>query len=80
MLCSLPIIQSVDEPGSVVERVGCGIRVEAENVKMVVDAITKLANYTEEERKNMGRKGKDYVEKNLPWSKLAEDFLKPFQS
>lgn len=79
MLCSLPIIQSVDEPGSVVERVGCGIRVEAENVKMVVDAITKLANYTEEERKNMGRKGKDYVEKNLPWSKLAEDFLKPFQ-
>lgn len=80
MLCSLPIIQSVDEPGSIIERIGCGIRVEAENVKMVVDAITKLANYTEEERKQMGMKGKEYVEKNLPWSKLAEDFLRPFQS
>lgn len=80
MLCSLPIIQSVDEPGSVVERVGCGIRVEAENVKMVVDAITKLANYSIEERELMGRKGKEYVEKNLSWSKLAEDFLRPFQS
>lgn len=80
MLCSLPIIQSVDEPGSVVERVGCGIRVEAENVRMVVDAITKLANYSDEERERMGNKGKEYVVNNLPWSKLAEDFLKPFQS
>lgn len=80
MLCSLPIVQSVDEPGSVVERVGCGIRVEAENVMAVADAIVKLADMTSEERKEMGRKGKEYVEKNLPWSKLAEDFLKPFQS
>lgn len=80
MLCSLPIVQSVDEPGSVVERVGCGIRVEAENVKAVADAIAKLADMSSEERKAIGRKGKEYVEKNLPWSKLAEDFLKPFQS
>ncbi len=80
MLCSLPIVQSVDEPGSVVERVGCGIRVEAENVKAVADAIVKLADMTTEERTEMGRKGKEYVEKNLPWSKLAQDFLKPFES
>lgn len=80
MLCSLPIVQSVDEPGSVVERAGCGIRVEAENVKAVAEAIAKLADMTPEERKAMGRKGKEYVEKNLSWSKLAEDFLKPFQS
>lgn len=80
MLCSLPIVQSVDEPGSVVERVGCGIRVEAENVEAIASAIAKLADMTVEERKAMGIKGKEYVEKNLPWSKLAEDFLKPFQS
>lgn len=80
MLCSLPIVQSVDEPGSVVERVGCGIRVEAENVEAIANAIVKLADMSSEERKAMGRKGKEYVEKNLPWSKLAEDFLKPFQS
>lgn len=79
MLCSLPIVQSVDEPGSVVERVGCGIRVEAENVKAVADAIVKLAKMTLEERETMGQKGKEYVEKNLPWSKLAKDFLTPFE-
>jgi len=80
MLCSLPIVQSVDEPGSVVERVGCGIRVEAENVKAVSDAIIKLANMTPEERKEMGARGKAYVEDNLSWSKLAKEFLKPFES
>lgn len=77
MLSGKPIVQSVDEPGSVVERVDCGIRVEAENAKAVADAIVKLAGMTAEERTAMGRKGKEYVEKNLPWSKLAEDFLKP---
>ena len=80
MLCSLPIVQSVDEPGSVVERVGCGIRVEAENVKAVASAIEKLAAMTPDERREMGEKGRKYVEENLPWSKLAADFLKPFES
>ncbi len=80
MLSGKPIVQSVDEPGSVVERVGCGIRVEAENAKAVADAIAKLASMPMEERAIMGQKGKEYVEKNLSWSKLAEDFLKPFQS
>lgn len=80
MLCSLPIVQSVDEPGSVVERVGCGIRVEAENVRAVASAIEKLTAMTPEERREMGEKGRKYVEENLPWSKLADDFLKPFES
>ena len=78
MLCSLPIVQSVDEPGSVVERVGCGIRVEAENVEAIAKAIVQLADMSGEERWQMGHKGKVYVENNLSWSKLAKDFLSPF--
>lgn len=80
MLCSLPIVQSVDEPGSVVERVGCGIRVEAENVEAIANAIAQLADMSADERKEMGKKGKEYVEKYLPWNKLAKDFLAPFES
>jgi glycosyltransferase involved in cell wall biosynthesis len=78
MLSGKPIIQAVDEPGSVVERIKCGVRVEAENVKEVVRAIESLSGLSLEEREKMGLRGKEYVEKNLPWSKLAEDFLKPF--
>ena len=80
MLSGKPIVQAVDEPGSVVERVGCGIRVEAENIAAVAGAIEKLADMTAEERADMGVKGKKYVEENLPWSKLAKDFLKVFES
>lgn len=80
MLSGKPIVQSVDEPGSVVERVGCGIRVEAESVKAVAEAIVILAGMTSEERTIMGSKGKEYVEKYLPWSKLAKDFLKQIES
>ena len=80
MLSGKPIVQAVDEPGSVVERVGCGIRVEAENIAAVAGAIEKLADMTAEERADMGVKGKKYAEENLPWSKLAKDFLKVFES
>lgn len=79
MLSSKPIVQSVDEPGSVVERVGCGIRVEAENAQAVADAIVALAGKTAQERSEIGLKGREYVINNLAWSKLAEDFLKPFK-
>lgn len=80
MLCSLPIVQSVDEPRSVVERVGCGIRVEAENVDAIVHAITQLADMPAEQRRAIGKKGKAYAEKNLSWAKLAKDFLSPFEN
>lgn len=79
MLCALPIVQSVDEPGSVVESVGCGIRVEAENVEAIAKAIEQLADMSPAQRKAMGAKGKKYVEQNLPWDKLARDFLAPFE-
>ena len=80
MLSAKPIVQSVDEPGSVVERVGCGIRVEAENAAAVADAVIKLSEMTDDEREVIGNKGKQYVENTLPWNKLAADFLKPFMS
>ncbi len=78
MLSAKPIVQSVDEPGSVVERVGCGFRVEAENIPAIADAIEKLASFTPEERLEMGKKGEQYVRKNLPWGKLAKDFVDAF--
>lgn len=80
MLCSLPIVQSVDEPGSVVERVGCGIRVEAENVFAIAKTVVKLADMSAEERRYIGSKGRAYVEKNLSWNRLSQDFLAPFMS
>ena len=72
MLCTLPIVQSVDEPGSAVERIGCGIRIEAENVELLAKSILDIASMSEEERKKMAQKGRDHVLKNLEWEILAK--------
>lgn len=75
MLSSIPIIMSVDEPSSVIERVGCGIQVEAENPELVRGAILKLISLSKEERLEIGLKGKKYAEKNLEYSILAKRFI-----
>lgn len=75
MLSAKPIIFSVDEPNSLIEKVGCGIQVEAENPKLVVNAIIKLVSMTKEERQAMGEKGKKYAEENLEYSVLARKFI-----
>ena len=75
MLSQKPIVMSVDEPDSVVQRCGCGIQVEAENVDQVAKAILDIASLSEEERTSMGRKGYDYAIGHLEYATLAKQFL-----
>lgn len=78
MLAGKPIVKSVDEPGSLVERINCGILTEAENPEQVADAINKIAAMPNEERVKMGLRGKKYAEDNLEWGVLSKKFLEPF--
>lgn len=75
MLASKPIVMSVDEPNSVVERVGCGIQVEAENAQQVSEAIMQIADMSPDQRKSMGGKGKEYAVRNLEYGILAQRFV-----
>lgn len=75
MLAGKPIVKSVDEPGSEVERIGCGVQVEAENVKQVRDAILKIVDMSNEERDEMGAKGYKYATENLEYHTLSKKFI-----
>ena len=75
MLAGKPIVQAIDEPGSVVERVGCGIQVEAENPQLTAQAICKISEMPTSNRLQMGNKGKEYTFNNLDWSILSKRFL-----
>lgn len=77
MLAAKPIVRSIDEPGALVEKIGCGIQVEAENPDLLVESILKLASLKDSERLEMGLKGRDYAVKNLEWGVLAKKFLEP---
>ena len=75
MLSGKPIVNSVDEPGSLIERVGCGIQVEAENVEQVCNALCTLADMPASERVSMGEKGRKYAVENLNYHALSEQFI-----
>lgn len=75
MLSAIPVVYSVDEPGCLVERVGSGLRTEAENIDEMTEALLRLCNMSSEERRAIGEKGRKYAYENLKWSVLAERFL-----
>lgn len=75
MVAGKPIINSVDEPKSLIERVGCGIQVEAENAAQVAEAVARMADMQPSERKAIGEKGRNYALQNLDYSILAARFV-----
>lgn len=79
MLSSKPIVFSIDEPDSLVERLGCGIRVEAESPRQVADAIMTLAAKSKDELKEMGERGRKYALENLEYGALAEKFIEAIE-
>lgn len=75
MLSSKPILMSVDEPDSVIEKSKCGLRVEAENATAVSRAIEAFASMSPAEREAMGRRGRDYAEQHLEYRVLSQRFV-----
>ena len=75
MVAGKPIVNSVDEPDSLIERVGCGHQVEAENALQVSKAIAQMADMTEEERVTLGARGRKYAIQNLEYNTLAQRFI-----
>lgn len=80
MLAGKPIILSADVENEIVDRVGCGVTVPAENSDLLKDAILKMANMTESERISMGEKGKEYALKELNYENLSKRFIEILQS
>lgn len=76
MLSRKPIIQALDEPNSLVERLGCGIRIEAENSSQVALSILKLYQMDDSKRQSMGNIGYQYAKEHLEWSTLSDEMLK----
>jgi len=62
-----------------IEEAKCGISVEAENPKEIAQGIMKLHDMSEEERKEMGKRGKEYVIKNHAYENLVNRLIKAFE-
>jgi glycosyltransferase involved in cell wall biosynthesis len=75
MLAGKPIIFSVDDPQSIIEKTGCGIRIPAENESELINAINYMIKLSAEERNSIGEKGRIFALKELNYTHLAKLFL-----
>jgi glycosyltransferase involved in cell wall biosynthesis len=79
MLAEKPIIFAVDEPNSLVEKIGCGIQIPAEDETELIKAIKRMSFLSKEQRCEMGRKGREYVIKELNYSVLSKKFIQAIE-
>jgi glycosyltransferase involved in cell wall biosynthesis len=75
MFSAKPIIFGIQTGDNPIKNSGCGIVIDAADAKSISDAINHLANLSEQERAEMGQKGKEYVINNHDYVKLSQDFI-----
>ena len=80
MLASRPIIQAISTPYDLVEEAECGFSVEAEDPDAVAGAIVDLVEMSPDEREQLGRNGREYVDKHHSWARLAQRYLSLLRS
>ncbi|ACN98753.1 glycosyl transferase, group 1 [Sulfurihydrogenibium azorense Az-Fu1] len=72
MYAGKPIIHSINTKIDIVTMANCGISTKAENPNAIAEAILKLYNMSQGERKKLGENGKKYVIENHSYEKLAK--------
>ncbi len=75
MMAAKPILHSTGSNHDLVKITNCGISVEPEAPDKILNALLKLDNMSSTEKEQMGRRGKEYVQKKHNYSYLASKFL-----
>ncbi|RXI25314.1 glycosyltransferase family 4 protein [Aliarcobacter trophiarum] len=75
MLASKPIIASYTGYPSMINEANCGQFIKTLNCKDLQDAILKIVNLSDEERKRVGENGKKWIYENRQYSKLAKEYI-----
>lgn len=75
MMAKRPVLHAVDAGNDPVGEARCGLTVRPEDPLSVANGIRSLLALSEEERKAIGRRGRDYVMKNHTYPVLAKKFL-----
>lgn len=75
MMAGKPIICAITAPETWVEQSKCGINVGSDNINGVIDAINKMKNITEDDKKNISENGQRFVKEYLDIVKLAKEAI-----
>lgn len=78
MMSGKPILYAVEAPNNFIRDYKCGISVKAENVDALADGMIQMLELTDEERKSMGRNGRNAVLEHFSYEILASQFAELF--
>jgi glycosyltransferase involved in cell wall biosynthesis len=75
MMAAKAIIHSVEAGNDIVSEAQCGITIRPEDPALVVEAIVKILEMGDEQRKLMGKNGQRYVLQKHSYEVLAQRFI-----
>jgi glycosyltransferase involved in cell wall biosynthesis len=75
MMATKPVLHAVEAGNDPVGEAGCGLTIVPEDPSAMVHGIRTLMALSEDERKAMGQRGKEFVLNNLTYPILAKRFL-----
>ena len=78
MMSGKPMLYAVDAPNNYIQEFGCGISVPPEDTEKLVRGIRELVSVPEEERREMGERGRQAVLRHFTYDILSERFAALF--
>jgi len=75
MMAACPVLHAVEAGNDPVREAGCGLTIEPDNPRAVVEGIRTLLALPADERRAMGERGKAFVLENLTYPVLGRRFL-----
>jgi glycosyltransferase involved in cell wall biosynthesis len=75
MMAARPVLHAVEAGNDPVSEAGCGLTIAPEDPPAMANGIHALLSVSEDERKAMGQRGKQFVLNNLTYPILAKRFL-----
>jgi glycosyltransferase involved in cell wall biosynthesis len=75
MMAGRPVLKAIDSGNDAVSESGCGLTVIPEDAESVAQGVRTLLAMSEDERKAMGQRGREFVLENLTYAGLAQKFL-----
>jgi len=80
MSCKKPILLAIDGVSrELVNTAGCGVYVEPENTKAIVQGVLELLGKDKNELKEMGTSGYNFAKKHFDREKLAKEYILKIQ-
>lgn len=80
MLAKKPILYGIEASNNMIADANCGITIEPESSKAIVDGTKQLLEKSEIALEKMGQNGYNYVLQNHDYKKLAKQFIEAINS